>query len=209
MSKLFLYKVPRDYGFAPNPFWGFLTLATCKPKIRKEAKIGDFVLGLGGSTTQIPGKILFVMKVEEVLSFNQYWNDERFQVKKPVTNGSSKVFMGDNIYYLEGNSWIQADSHHSLKNGSPNELNVNRDTKTDRVLISKDIWWYFGANGIDMPKELAKYKTFGIGHKVLSGNEIDILIKHLNSCTLEKHRLGDPNEWNNQKNFGINRYDGK
>ena len=209
MSILFLYKVPRDYGFAPNPFWGFITLATCKPRIRKKASIGDFVLGLGGATTQIPGKILFVMKVEEIMTFNEYWNDERFQMKKPVTNGSSKVFMGDNIYYLEGKTWIQADSHHSLKNGNPNELNVKRDTKTDSVLISKDVWWYFGVNGIDLPKELEKYKSFGIGHTILDNNSIDMLINHLNKFSIERHRLGDPNEWDNQKSIGIERYDGK
>jgi hypothetical protein len=34
-----------DTGFAPNPFHDFLTLATCKPDIRKKAQIGDWVLG--------------------------------------------------------------------------------------------------------------------------------------------------------------------
>jgi hypothetical protein len=41
--------VARDYGFAPNPFFGVCTLATCKPKIRKAAAIGDWVVGTGSS----------------------------------------------------------------------------------------------------------------------------------------------------------------
>ena len=34
--KLYSYIVARDFGFAPNPFYGFCTLATCKPKIAKD-----------------------------------------------------------------------------------------------------------------------------------------------------------------------------
>lgn len=39
--KLFSYVVAREYGFAPNPFFGWCTLATCKPKIRVTAEVGD------------------------------------------------------------------------------------------------------------------------------------------------------------------------
>lgn len=40
-SNLYAYAITRDLGFAPNPFHGFCTLATCKPGIRKTAKVGD------------------------------------------------------------------------------------------------------------------------------------------------------------------------
>ncbi|SSY70238.1 hypothetical protein [Alysiella crassa] len=39
--KIISYVVKYDYGFAPNPYHGFLTLATCKPVIRSNAEIGD------------------------------------------------------------------------------------------------------------------------------------------------------------------------
>lgn len=32
---LYSYVVAHDFGFAPNPFDGLCTLATCKPDIRK------------------------------------------------------------------------------------------------------------------------------------------------------------------------------
>lgn len=38
--RLFAYKMTHDTGFAPNPFWGYLTLATCKPKIREKKRRG-------------------------------------------------------------------------------------------------------------------------------------------------------------------------
>jgi hypothetical protein len=36
--RLFTYKMTHDSGFAPNPFYDILTLATCKPGIRKTKK---------------------------------------------------------------------------------------------------------------------------------------------------------------------------
>ena len=44
--KLYSYIVAHDGGFAPNPFWGYCTLANCKPKIRQTAKVGDWIVGL-------------------------------------------------------------------------------------------------------------------------------------------------------------------
>ena len=43
----------RDYGFAPNPFFGFCTLANCKPKIRKSANVGDWIIGTGCKTRKL------------------------------------------------------------------------------------------------------------------------------------------------------------
>jgi hypothetical protein len=47
-------------------------------------------------------------------------------VKKPNLRGSKKQAFGDNIYSrnAQGNRWCQADSHHSLKDGTPNLSNV-------------------------------------------------------------------------------------
>ena len=66
--KLFTYIVARDYGFAPNPFHGSCTLATCKPQIRSSASIGDWVVGTGAKTTyDLAGHLIYAMKVDEVL----------------------------------------------------------------------------------------------------------------------------------------------
>ena len=47
MTKVYMYVVDRDFGFAPNPFHGFCTLATCKPRTRRVAKVGDWIVGMG------------------------------------------------------------------------------------------------------------------------------------------------------------------
>lgn len=86
MAKGYSYVVARDYGFAPNPFWGVLTLATCKPKIRKSANVGDYVIG--HSAASDGNKLIFIMKVGRVITFDEYWNSDEFEIKKPVMSGS-------------------------------------------------------------------------------------------------------------------------
>lgn len=150
----FAYVVARDYGFAPNPFYGVCTLATCKPRIRKCAKVGDWIIGNGPTSLN---RLIFAMKVTDKLSFNEYWGHPLYQIKKPRMNGGTlKNMYGDNIYHTEGNEWLQADSHHSLKGGETNFHNLKRDTSTsDSVLIS-DEFYYFGRNAIEVPEEFAK-----------------------------------------------------
>jgi hypothetical protein len=119
---IYSYKIPRDFGFAPNPFYSICTLATCKPNIRQRAVIGDWILGFGSSAcgSKLCGKVIYAMKVEKKITFNEYWQGAEYQVKKPVMNGSLKQNYGDNIYHTQNGRWLQADSHHSLPNGSEN-----------------------------------------------------------------------------------------
>jgi len=150
--RLHSYVVGRDYGFAPNPFFGVCTLATCKPKIRSVARIGDWVVGTGSKTHGREKHIVYAMRVTGAMTFEEYWADSRFQRKKPNLRGSKKQAFGDNIYsrHPATGQWRQADSHHSLENGSPNKSNVVADTGTDRVLHSDD-FVYWGGSGPQLP----------------------------------------------------------
>ena len=132
--KLFSYVVALDFGFAPNPFHGYCTLATCKPRIRKAADVGDWVLGTGTKPSGRANRAVFAMRVTEALSFDCYWSDARFHAKRPNLKGSKKQAFGDSIYHRESGEWIQEDSHHSLLHGEANLKNVERDTSADRVL---------------------------------------------------------------------------
>lgn len=158
-SHLYTYTITRDFGFAPNPFHGFCSLATCKPRIRKAAKVGDWVMGVGGSTLgAVKGKCIFLMKVSEKIGFQNYWSNRRFSLKKPSRNGSRVQMLGDNIYHKDRDGcWIQEDSHHSNPDGSPNPINVKRDTgRCDRVLIS-NCFFYFGSQAIDVDLDSIGY----------------------------------------------------
>lgn len=151
-SKLYSYIVARDYGFAPNPFYGFCTLATCKPDIRQAAHVGDWVVGTGPKTKGRARHIVYAMRVTETMSFNDYWHDSRFLGKRPDLRSSYKKAFGDNIYFQDShtNDWCQIDSHHSYEHGVQNLYNLEKDTGTDRVLISDD-FVYWGGTGPGIP----------------------------------------------------------
>lgn len=148
------YKIEHDYGLAPNPFWGYCTLAVCKSQIRNNAGlgIGSWIFGTGSRKLNKENFLIYAMKVEEKITFNEYWNDPRFQCKKPVVNGPLKVMYGDNIYHQNTDEvWIQEDSAHSLIDNTNTEHLV-RDTGGKYVLISKN-FYYFGDKAIIIPEQ--------------------------------------------------------
>lgn len=153
MSRVYMYVVDRDFGFAPNPFHGWCTLATCKPGIRERADVGDWVLGVGGARLEATGRCIFAMRVTRTLTFDEYWRDSEFFDKRPVRNGSRKMMVGDNIYHRGRKGWVQEDSHHSNPDGSTNPHNLLRDTAADRILASRH-FFYFGRNAPAIPTDI-------------------------------------------------------
>ena len=151
-ARLYSYIVARDYGFAPNPFYGFCTLATCKPQIRKKAEIGDWIIGTGSKSKGRDGRLVYAMRVTEAMSFDDYWADSRFLRKRPDMHASVKKAFGDNIYYRDSDTspWRQLDSHHSHVNGTQNNRNVRNDTQVNRMLVSND-FIYWGGSGPEVP----------------------------------------------------------
>lgn len=202
MPRGFSYIITRDFGFAPNPFQGVLTLATCKPKIRKSAQVGDYLIG--NSTKATGNKLIYMAKVEEVITFDQYWDDSRFHNKKPVMNGSFKTLYGDNIYHHEGEEWIQANSHHSKEDGLVNHANLDSDTRiSDQVLICPK-FFYLGASMIDIPLAFSNCVHHGIGHHVVSEEECKSLWHYLEANYPEGGLIDYPNLFR-----AFKRYNGK
>lgn len=184
--KYYYYVISRDFGFAPNPNFGYCTLATCKPVIRRTAQKGDWIAGYGAASTKYKSKLLVLMQVDEILSFDQYWEDERFRNKRPVFNKSITYAYGDNIYHHVNNEWFQEPSHHSRIDGSINYTNLKHDTKTDRVLISKR-FYYFGNNAIDLPNKFSTLIGKGRNHRVCKETTlINNFIKYIS----ERYILG-------------------
>lgn len=104
------YKMVRDYGFAPNPFHGFCTLANCKPTIRKGAQINDWIIGTGSKGMGYINRLIYIMQVSEKITFQEYWENEKFQRKKPILNGSRAQLHGDNIYHKLDNGLYISDN---------------------------------------------------------------------------------------------------
>lgn len=197
---LYSYVVARDYGFAPNPFHGFCTLATCKPVVRRLAQVGDWLVGTGSARNGLSGHLVFVMQISETLPFDKYWADPRFDLKRPAMNGSTKVRYGDNIYHRSkpGGPWIQVPSHHSLPGGKPNPANIKHDTQTDRVLVG-DRFTYWGGEGPKIPSMFLGKGQKNIcairGHKnEFSDDFVDAFLKWYASLKVAGY-AGEPAEW--------------
>jgi hypothetical protein len=161
---LFTYTIPVDDGAAPNPFRGLCTLAICKPGIRRAAKKGDWVAGLGSKKApsgDLSKRLVYAMHVDESVPFDEY--DERAAAEWPdrvpdISSADLTRPLGDCIYYdCSGTSPRQRSSVHGL-------ANLKTDWRGKNVLISRD-FYYFGSKAIKLPKELFPICHQGQGHK--------------------------------------------
>lgn len=197
MMKLYAYILKIDTGFAPNPFHGFCTLACCKPNIRRCSSVGDWVVGL--SPKSDGNGLIFAMQIEEKLSFDDYWNDERFQVKKcDVNSPIGKV--GDNIYEpLPDGEWKQHLSWHTDPEFTANKCqkHFDRDFCGGYVLVSSK-FVYFGREAISLPTEITKIiLPLSQGHKCkFSTDEVGKWERYIEGIlTKQSCRIALPTIW--------------
>ena len=161
-GRLYSYVVTHDSGFSPNPFFGYCTLACCKPAIRRSAKVGDWVVGL--TPKSMGNRVVYFMRIDEVKgSFADYWNDRKFARKRPVRDRTIEMKCGDNIYEPKSaGGYRQIPSMHS--NGElENPVNKKHDLGGKRVLIS-ETFTYFGHEAIELPPAL-KSLVVGRAHR--------------------------------------------
>lgn len=151
------YKLTHDTGFAPNPFHGNLTLATCKPTIRRCRRKGDWVMGFvsvelarnaeRNGVILKPNALVYLMQItEDPIPLEDYFEDGRFAAKKPNLRSSRPdVRCGDNIYYrLNGYTGQLENDQHGLGD-------VEHDRSGENALVSKR-FYYFGSNAF-IPQE--------------------------------------------------------
>ena len=163
--RLFSYKQTHDTGFAPNPFHGVCTLATCKPKIRLHKNVGDWIAGftsrgLNGDDVGYV-RLIYLMQVAEKLPFEIYHSDKRFAAKIP-TQGSEHCVetVGDNIYGLRNGHIFQ------IPNRSHFEKDIAKDTSGRYALVGST-FAYFGSDPLVIPDEVRPRLPIGqAGHGV-------------------------------------------
>ena len=159
--RLYSYIVTHDTGFAPNPFWGSCTLANCKPAIRRTAHVGDWIVGI--SPKAKGNKVIYAMQINEIATFEHYFNDDRFSIKIPDYDKEVVCERGDNIYRpLQNGNFQQLQSMHS------DGVNENPTTKAHdlggfNVLVSHN-YYYFGSKALILPPNLDVLKV-GRAHK--------------------------------------------
>ena len=154
--KVFSYVMTVDDGGAPNLDAPFTTLAVCKPRIRFSALPGDLVIGFSGQTLSAePHAVRWAGIVRERLPFADYWNDPRFQSKKP---GFAE--MPDNIYRQLGSEMVQVPNLKHRPDESSKDL-------SGRLVLAFDPSWYFGPSNPMLPAKFGLRIVGGRrGHRV-------------------------------------------
>ena len=176
--RLFSYVITHDTGFAPNPFGGLLTLATCKPKIRQVAQPGDWLVGTGSATAIGSDKVVYAARIREVLPIANYGEDPRFSFKIPTLKGEPWRRHGDNIYLLgPDGEWKQRTNLHHRKGDTV------KDTDGRNALIC-EFFYYFGSEAPRLPDHLLGLVKRGPGHRCDAAPEqIDALVRWLAGFT--------------------------
>ena len=172
---LYCYKMTHDTGFAPNPYHGFLTLATCKPTIRRCAKKDYWISGW--TAVSVEGKngkrmvfrdkqkLIYLAKVSEVLLIEDYWR--KYPQKRPneICNGvpinrkqcgkNGKVVRstvyndcGDNIYEPSSKSPLGFIQHEN--SGEHGDAEKEHDLSGKNVLVCKEFYYFGIENAIEI-----------------------------------------------------------
>ena len=204
---LYGYKMTHDSGFAPNPYHGVLTLATCKPLIRKCAKEGYWISGWTSNNVQgkerpyhfkdEEQKLIYLAKISKVLSFKEYW--ENYPQKRPAELNSEKgcrkgcgntivtkdfeiSLCGDNIYEPDAKSTLKYKQHENPHHG---EKEKERDLSGEHVLVCEEFCYFGVENAIFVKKNdiVHRWKKFSSddGKKI-----IDYVTKNYSSGIIQK-----------------------
>ena len=163
--RLFAYKMTHDTGFAPNPFWGYLTLATCKPKIREHKRPGDWIAGF--TSKALCGdrvddeRLVFLMQVEERVVLADYFQDRRFQSRIPRHPPAANVYRcGDNIYRPLVPNARDAREFEQWPNSHHGPEEKDHDLKGRHALIARR-FAYFGVEALRVPRHIRPYVPAG------------------------------------------------
>lgn len=192
MTTLYSYCIPTDDGAAPNPFWGICTLVICKPKIRKAACVGDWIVGTGSRRSPVGDKsgfVVYAMKVSQKLTMEEYDSHARSQLPEKIPDwhhSDPRRRLGDAIYDF-------GTSPPRVRLSVHDERNRQRDLSGQYALLS-DHFYYFGNRPRPLPRELRALAQQVRGHRSRAN---DALVLHflswLRSLRLKRNHLyGSP-----------------
>jgi Nucleotide modification associated domain 2 len=184
MPKLFSYRIPWDGGSAPNPFWGYCTLAICKPRIRLSAAVKDWVVGTGSARSpigDISNKVVYAMCVTDKKTMKEYDKFTRSKLPRKIpllTSSNPRRHVGDSIYdYSISNN---TTPYPALRRGVHDDSDRDTDLNGSYVLLSNH-FFYFGDQPVTLPENLMGIVKKGPGHKTISGQQYDDFISWLES----------------------------
>ena len=162
MEKIYFYKLTADSNAAPCIHYGLLSLAICKPMIRKTAKEGNLIIGFAANSLHDDNRLIFAARVTRKLTDGDY-----FKTKKYFRRGDC-IYSFRNMRF----TWRKDAKFHSPADLT-HDLGDHPDYDRASVLLSED-FRYFGKDGNDkyktkFPRVKCAVENLGRGHRVRHG----------------------------------------
>ncbi len=155
MMRLFRYILKDDNGMAPCVEGGVMTLATCKPRIRRSAEVGDWIAGFMPRPYD-RGLLVYAGRVARVLDWGPY--EEEFRGRK------------DAVYRVHPNGQVKRllDDYHA------DEKRTNKDLFAPVVVFDENAFWYFGDKPERLPHRLLHLAASVRDYRVKDATEGDV-----------------------------------
>jgi hypothetical protein len=168
--KLCSYVIKGDTGLAPNPFHGYCTNALCTPSHMNARLVpGDWLMG--NSPKADGNRLVYAMRISEVLHMNDYFHDPRFQKKKQEPLGKKEEQCGDNFYYRKNGDWKRLPSRfHNNPTLFVQDVGKNR---TGRPVFVAKLFYYFGDKRVSIPQRLRRVIRGVQGIQYTEGHLVD------------------------------------
>lgn len=189
---LYSYCLRYDEGAAPNPYWGICTLVICKPAIRRVARIGDWIIGIGSINSpigDISTSVVYAMQVTRKLSMRDYYDYCQSNLPEKIPDWSNSDFrrkVGDCIYDfgLPGDLLVEPCVH--------KENNRATDLGGEYALLS-DHFYYFGDNPVCLRSDLLPIIHPHPGHKSRANEQyVEEFVSWLETSYAPNILLGEP-----------------
>ncbi len=148
MAKNYSYRMDHDTGFAPHVEKGFCFLSGCKKtNVEKWATKGSWVIGIGGNHTKQPNKLIYVMEVDENISYENFikhheTNSKYLTIDKKGNNvliSKHFVYFGDKAIPLPENLSNILITTQGCKKVSDDDIK-----KLEKYLNNKKTWGEIG-----------------------------------------------------------------
>ena len=160
---LYCYKMTWDTESAPNPHHGVLTLAICKPTIRRCSQVGDWISGwtakvVHGKNERIYSfdypKLIYLARVQKKLTFAEYWIQYTDKYPHEIKGNKSTYDSGDNIYKPLVTNPNNYSDYEQVKNNNHTKEDIVHDLSGKFVLICEEFYYYGVNNAIDIEKDV-------------------------------------------------------
>lgn len=155
MTRIFRYILADDHGIAPCGDAGLVTLATCKPTIRRTARRGDWVMGFRPGSLE-RGLMLWAGRVGAILPHGEYQRVHPGRIdavyREAVDGSFSRI---DPLYH-------------------PSEREKARDLSAPVLIFDADVSRYPRGRAELLPPELAHLAAAGRGHRVNGVRDGDV-----------------------------------